>query len=357
VWHIDCADGMTRSTASVIKKNNNVKWMCNDCVSMLDVIYQRMDQIWAHVVRHNELIEQQKDVLEKIEQKVEKMSKNFEESDVQINDKLQKVIQCSSKKMTYAEKLRSTSQEAVVIIKPIKDQSSSETQKQIKDKIDPVDVEINSIRNVSNGAVIIGCNNKAAAEKLQKEVVEKMGVDYELKMPEGLKPQLKIVGISEKMEKEEMISKLKAQNEVFRTADSLKIAKIEVARMRTDKFNAIIEVDGKVFDQVLKMERIKIGWDRCRFFENMNVRRCFKCNGYNHKAEECKNKNACGNCAEEHDTRQCKNETGQKCINCVLANKNLGFNLKTDHCAWSRDCKVYKKKENDKRRKINYCDI
>jgi hypothetical protein len=83
VWHIDCADGMTRSTASVIKKNNNVKWMCNDCVSMLDVIYQRMDQIWAHVVRHNELIEQQKDVLEKIEQKVEKMSKNFEESDVQ----------------------------------------------------------------------------------------------------------------------------------------------------------------------------------------------------------------------------------------------------------------------------------
>jgi hypothetical protein len=62
---------------------------------------------------------------------------------------------------------------------------------------------------------------------------------------------------------------------------------------------------------------------------------------------------ACANCAEEHDTRDCKNVT-ERCVNCVLANKSLGLNLNVDHCAWSRECRVYKRKENDKKRKINY---
>jgi hypothetical protein len=348
VFHIDCVPSITRTTAYLVKKTENIKFLCNECVTVMDSVHEKISSLFKLIQRQDEKFDQQRCMLELMEEEVKKISKKKEESDVQMIEQIEKVVKSSSKP-TYAQKLKANMNETVLIIQPKRDQKSSETQKQIKSRIDPTEVEVNSIRNVSKGGVVLGCKTKEAVEKLQQVVVEKLGEDYESKIPDGLNPQIKIIGLSEKWSTEDVILKLRTQNAVFRDVESLKVCKIETSRARSEK----VELDGKSFDQIMKMDRINIGWDRCRFFENMNVRRCFNCKGYNHKADDCKNKKACANCAEEHDTKDCKNVT-ERCVNCVLANKSLGLNLNVDHCAWSRECRVYKRKENDKKRKINY---
>jgi phage-related protein len=257
-------------------------------------------------------------------------------------------------KCSYAQKVKEKVSESVLIIQPKNnDQNSMETQKQIKEKIDPTEVEVQGIRNVRRGGVLLSCKSKKDVKKLQEVVEEKMGDEYQLKIPEGMNPQVKIVNITEKWDAVELKNKLKIQNNILKNAKALKVCKIETSRNSTERFNVVVEMDGNTFEQLMNQDRIYVGWDRCRFFEHMNVRRCFNCKGYKHKAEGCRNKKACAKCAEEHDTMECKNDI-ERCVNCILANKNLRLGLDENHCAWSMNCQVYKKKENEKRKKIAY---
>jgi hypothetical protein len=63
-----------------------------------------------------------------------------------------------------------------------------------------------------------------------------------------------------------------------------------------------------------------------RYSPQDQIRQCFRCHGYGHKAEVCKKEHRCGNCAEPHDTRMCERET-VKCINC-----------NGSHPAWHPEC-------------------
>jgi hypothetical protein len=58
--------------------------------------------------------------------------------------------------------------------------------------------------------------------------------------------------------------------------------------------------------QILKAER---------YAPHLHITQCYKCHGYGHRATNCKKKEKCGKCAEEHPTAECTSNT-PKCINC-----------------------------------------
>lgn len=90
----------------------------------------------------------------------------------------------------------------VVVIKPkTEKQTSSSTQEDLKVNIDPTEVEIRGIKNLSKGGVVIGCKTKETVEKLKQETEKKMGEKYTVSVPEARKPKVKIVGMKEKMKK------------------------------------------------------------------------------------------------------------------------------------------------------------
>jgi len=65
----------------------------------------------------------------------------------------------------------------------------------------------------------------------------------------------------------------------------------------------------------------------------MDIKQCFKCQGYGHLAIACKAKEVCGLCAGDHDTRKC--QTGkEKCVNCDRKG------LSSNHTATSATCPV-----------------
>ena len=70
-----------------------------------------------------------------------------------------------------------------------------------------------------------------------------------------------------------------------------------------------------------------------RYIPQSQIKQCFKCQAYGHKANVCTKPVTCGKCAQEHETKECQSET-MKCANC-----------KDSHCAWSHECPVRQRKK------------
>ena len=69
-----------------------------------------------------------------------------------------------------------------------------------------------------------------------------------------------------------------------------------------------------------------------RYMPQIQLKQCFKCQAYGHKANVYIRKVKCGKCAQEHETRECQSEE-MACINC-----------KGPHCAWSHECPARQRK-------------
>lgn len=92
----------------------------------------------------------------------------------------------------------------------------------------------------------------------------------------------------------------------------------------------------------------------CRVFEYIRVFRCFKCGGFDHKAEGCKTGRRCQKCAEsDHVAENCKSEV-LVCGNCVQANIDYRMDLKTDHSIFDLSCTCLQRKISLEKRKIKY---
>ena len=72
--------------------------------------------------------------------------------------------------------------------------------------------------------------------------------------------------------------------------------------------------------------------DAKRYIPQGQLKQCFNCQGYGHKAAICTRKPKCGSCSEEHQTNKCKNPTVLKCVLCD-----------DGHHSWSNECKKGKK--------------
>jgi len=72
-----------------------------------------------------------------------------------------------------------------------------------------------------------------------------------------------------------------------------------------------------------------------RYIPQCQIKQCFKCQAYEHKASACTKKARCGKCAQEHETRECQSET-TSCANC-----------KGPHCAWFHECPMRQQKKEE----------
>lgn len=249
--------------------------------------------------------------------------------------------------------------EPVVIIKPKqKDQENPLTQKEIKNNIDPAKAEVVGIRSSKQGSIIIQCKNAGGTKQMADEINSKWGDKYEAKIPKPKYPTIKIIGLTEKYSSDEIQEKIKNQNKFLDTEKcNIKVTYIKEVNYR-NKISYVVfaGVDGDSYQKMIKEEKISIGWDRCRVFDNLNIMRCFKCNGFNHKALDCRNQTSCPKCAKQHNIKECTEdgENDMQCINCIMTSKSLGLKLNSNHSAMSKDCPVYKRKVEMERSKIDF---
>lgn len=79
--------------------------------------------------------------------------------------------------------------------------------------------------------------------------------------------------------------------------------------------------------------------------------RCYKCQGYNHRAQICKNETGCGE--NGHTERECNNKK-ITCNNYSTVNYEINFGFNTNHTAYDKFCTVDKRILQQARSRIDY---
>ena len=88
-------------------------------------------------------------------------------------------------------------------------------------------------------------------------------------------------------------------------------------------------------------KKVKLNWNVCPVYNNLNLRQCLKCHDYGHSSKKC-NSIKCANCSKDHATASCIEQKNVCCINCPNANDKFKTKRDTKHKATDIDnCETY----------------
>ena len=380
VFCLKCSN-IKRSELKYMSENENIKWFCNECavsntntkfVEIKHLIEKKqVKQITSQDIRENvEVIfnkkfNQLKDnmltelfnlIENNIEQKLNKLkteilselSKSLKDNNQKVQEIYAQNVNNNNKdqqKQSYADAAKKNNNNKLVIKPKNKTKNNKEAKKDLMRVVDPTECLVSEVRELTGGGLLVRCTDTEARERVQKQFEKTIGEEYEMeksKEKSDLKRMFKIVGMSENICNDRLIECMQKQNNVCKDKN-FNIVKIYVNQnKREESYNAIIETDGATYENILKQKRLNVEWDSCIVYEFVNIVRCYRCLGYNHKSNDCINRIACSKCAGNHISKDC-NSTILKCVNCCeLVQKKL---LKTDvhHHAFSVECPAYKK--------------
>lgn len=408
IMHLKCCNEMDKNSLTAMKENCYLKYLCHDCRKM-QCCYNNVIQMCNEILtRMSENKEEMVQMLEKVNEKVEAQEESINEkiknecekaiemcrknSEVtkkavqqiakateiaSVENKKERALRSSgkgqqmetsekeNKKKTFAEivaeqkqkqpvsKVQSRKpQDPVILIQPKnKSQSAVTTKKMLKEKLDRKECHIGAVKEGNNGVVIVGINNSEEVENIVSAMKEKVGEEYDVKTPKPIKPRLKILGVDEKLSECDLLSSLKDQNESLNIQMFKVVASYVTERAGEKVYNYIVEVDPEAHAYMMEMERVNIGWGRCRVIECYAIIRCFKCCQFGHKSMECQNEETCSKCAEKHATKECDSAI-MCCANCESVKKERKLCLDSAHYAYSWECPVYQRLIERKRRQM-----
>lgn len=343
ILHKKCIDLTSSEARCTTLKKRMLKLICKECCKFLDNLPKVIMMI------------------EDMKREVTEMKNQLKTLNAEVKQTRIDESHNASAKKNYAEALK-TNTERVLVVKPNQEQESKLTKDEIKGKINPAEIGINiaKLKQVSKGAVVIGCENKEDRTILQTKLAKEMGDKYSVEIPTLKKPQLKIVNINKddlEGEKDEaIIGKLTKQNKIDlnKKGFHMKILK-QVKQHNSNSMALIIEADSATHNTLTKNDIVTIGWSRGRVYNHINIRKCYKCMGYNHIAKYCNSDIACPKCADNHSSSECQSQS-VKCINCIKAIKNLNIDLDIKHSAYDNNCPCYRRILRNQSRKIEYSE-
>lgn len=108
---------------------------------------------------------------------------------------------------------------SVIIVKPKTQQKIETTKKLVKEKINITNmaVGITKLRKGNKGTVILGCESESEMEELKVTVQNKLGKDYNIMEPKGLKLKIKVINIGNKemaLDEDKLLNVIMKQNKI-----------------------------------------------------------------------------------------------------------------------------------------------
>ncbi|XP_017462848.1 PREDICTED: uncharacterized protein LOC108356236 [Rhagoletis zephyria] len=379
ITYIQNVDLVLQVMQMSVKKNNSIlneyksefeetmKKSQNEIKSLLEAVETRYTQRVAMMEKSQKLFEKKIGEVNNLYEMVEEV-KNKTETIGKDNEKMHSEIKklnnnTNEIQMSYAETIKNNikkkalpelKNDVAIIVKPKVKQAVEKTKIDLNSKVDPKNLNISKIVSKNNGVMVIHSQNNDEREKIKDAIEKNIGKEYEIKVPNSIRPSFLIAGMNFKYENSDLIESIKKQNNNL-IQGSLKVLKqFERNRGNIKVYNAIIEIDKEDFTKILAAERINIGWDRCKVFDAINVLMCYKCKGFNHKSADCKNEEACHKCHGKHNDKTCEENPINKCLNCIKANTNLNLALDINHDTFDRHCQCYNNKLEIKKQKLGY---
>lgn len=352
--HMKCA-GVKKSEINARKESKCLKIFCESCyanpnqlvgenmqkilkyVTKIDMVQQKQEEKFKdlEILKEN-VIQYTSEIKGHIDMCEEKLRAELLNTASTQSQSLSEFV-ATNKTLSYASIAGGERAKSLIVKPKNKNSNSEKTKKMLMQVVDPTSSGVNEIKTLSNGCVLLKCKTNEEVERIEKQLNEKEGEHYTTEETNGdVKQQVKIVGMTKKYENEELRALIAKQH--LSANAYVRVLKVySDIKTRKESFNAIVEFDAKTAKFILNTKTISIAWDTCKAFGYVRIKRCFKCLGYNHVANECKNKIACIKCGGEHKVEECKNNK-MSCVNCVEYAKKNKTNLDTSHHAFAHKC-------------------
>lgn len=353
-WHYSCAN-LSESDWKLLDKCKNVFYLCDSCKRNCEVMSKsqhktlldnissincEIKDISSNQEQLNNLIQREvSSVLEKVEMLFVNLKNDLQNVIGEKLNKIENVTSVTSKK-SYANAVQNST---TFIVKP-KDpkQNSKSTKSDILKNLNPVEANLNltQVRDVSKGGIIVRCEN----DKFKELAKDRLGNNYTVQEAAKLNPRIKLVGLSQKFEEDALLGYLKLQNrDIFTSDSSCQLVFIKPLRKSNKVFQAMFQVDVTTYHKIMQEGSLFVGYDYCKVFDGIELRRCYACCGFHHSANNCSvGKNFCPRCAQEHKLQDCNNDHVLSCINCMNHNKKDGVTqVNVKHASWDNNCPVY----------------
>ncbi|KAG8212655.1 hypothetical protein J437_LFUL019384 [Ladona fulva] len=273
-----------------------------------------------------------------------------------IHDQIKEGLERDSKNhVSYADKVKHLQQESKekkeVVIEATDETQAGDAKaiKQILQRtINPAaeNIRIEGMRTVGKKRVVIQTTTQEEKDKITQGVLKQKLEDQGLKVQSLKKEEPKVIvfSIDRTMDKEEFRKNVYKQNfkdhniteEDFKKGFRYAFTK---GRRDTNYCNLVFQVTPEVRDILITKEKLYAGWMSHYIKDYLGVTRCYKCQGYGHSAQFCREKmDICRHCSKPgHTVANCPNkEKKETCANCHR------FGHDADHPTNSRDCPAYR---------------
>lgn len=260
-----------------------------------------------------------------------------------------------TKDATYAS-VAATPRYSLVIESIDPQHTSDDIVKTIKSSVDVIQMGIGicQLRKTRNQKVVIGCDSEPDRNSLEESLRSK-NKKLTISKPNRRNPQIKLRGVIRELtdvQIEEAIIKQNASllKEIPEEGRKLKVLR-RTRASKKEVCGVVIETSPTVWRAIVD-KKLRIGYQIVNAVDQSPVTQCYRCLGYGHLARDCDRDTICGNCSENHDSRDCQVPTDQfKCANCASSNKGTNAN----HAAYSSVCPEWQKWDRIARSAVDYC--
>lgn len=199
------------------------------------------------------------------------------------------------------------------------------------------------MQTARKGGLVISCNSAQETSRFKEIVNNKLGHKYDLKQLTSLNPRLRVIGYTEKLEKDELRDYLKHGNKNLFSENSVcDVIYTKHLYKNKNVYMTVIQVDIESYYKITEAGKMFVGFDFCRVYDGLDVRRCYHCCGFHHFAKQCtKDSPVCPRCSQPHNLKECT-ATEFKCVHCYNLRSKLNNDISVDHAVWGPACQVYK---------------
>ncbi|OXU31465.1 hypothetical protein TSAR_000803 [Trichomalopsis sarcophagae] len=174
--------------------------------------------------------------------------------------------------------------------------------------------------------------NEASIIETEKSLNKKLSNIYTIEKEEVKKPRLKVVGI-DNYEGMDLKSLEEDINSIVLTYFNKK----------TNLQSVILEVTSEIYEHIRESKnRIFVGYQNCRVYDDLNVQPCFNCGRFGHNGNKSINDKVCLKCAGTHNSVNCNNKDEICCVNCLYSNNKFNSQYDTKHVANDTTAEIYK---------------
>lgn len=245
------------------------------------------------------------------------------------------------KKSTQKNSLGKPRPEAI-LVKPKEGKTFADVLRSMRERTTPedCDAKVKSVRKTKNGEILVELDKGTKDQEKFSETLKTALGEEATVLSISKKISLEIRDMDDMTTVEEVTLAL---NKALKKGENLpEIHKISVLGPNARGLKlAIIEIKDLHARELLKMERLKIGWVNCRIRIRPTVKQCYRCLGYGHVAKGCQKeekKNCCYKCGlEGHLSKNCSNNP--RCLACAglkLGEDQLGHVMGSGKCTTFR---------------------